>query len=147
MVGPRGMYPNFTHELTNLSGIKHLTSLESLFITHGALTSLDGIEHLQNLKALFCNSNKITDIRAVHYLKNLTQFYCNANQVNSILPLKNLTSLEVIYCNYNQLRNFYGLTQEHKTNLKEFFGLPNDLVKPKEIKRVEEGLEIKCLKS
>lgn len=145
-VGPRGMYPNITFELTNLSGIHQLTNLEYLIVTHCALENVNGIEHLTKLNSLFCNSNKVTDIRAVHYIGNLTQLYCNANQLTSLLPLRSLTQLETIYCNYNQLQNFHGITQAHKENLKDFYCLPNDQLDEKEIKRLEEGLNIKCKK-
>jgi len=146
IVGPRGMYPNCNFELTNLTGVKYLTNLEGLFITHGALVSLDGVEYLQNLESLFVNSNKLTNIKAVHYLPKLRQFYCNGNQLTSLIPLKNSLALETIYCNYNQLQNLYGITSKHAEHLKELYCLPNDQLKPKELKRIEEGIGIKCLK-
>jgi len=146
VVGPRGMYPSITFELTNLSGIEQLTNLEFLIVTHCDLKNLTGIEHLSEVKSLFVNSNRLTDIRGVYYLKKLTAIYCNANQLTSILSLKSLTNLETIYCNYNQLSNFYGITQAHVENLKDFYGLPNDQLDKKEIKRLEEGLEITCKK-
>lgn len=145
-VGPRGMYPNLTFELSNLSGVRQLTNLEFLIVTHGNLTTTEGVEHLSKVKSLFVNSNRLTDIRSVYYLKNLTSLYCNANQVTSILPLKSLTNLETIYCNYNQLQNFYGITPDHKEKLTDFYCLPNDQLDKKEIKRLEEGLEITCKK-
>jgi len=146
IVGPRGMYPNITFELTNLSGVQQLTNLEFLIVTHCDLKTVEGVEQLSKIKSLFVNSNRLTDIRGVHYLKNLTSIYCNANQLSSILPLKSLTNLETIYCNYNQLQNFYGITQAHVEKLKDFYGLPNDNLDKKEIKRLEEGLDIKCKK-
>lgn len=146
VVGPRGMYPNVTFEVTNLSGVKHLTNLQFLMVTHGGLTSLSGIEHLQKMVSLFVNSNKLTNINEVHYLNKLTSLYANANQLNSILPVKQL-NLQTFYCNYNQLVNLHGITKGHKKTLKEFYCLPNDQLALKEIKRIEEGLEIKCLKA
>lgn len=145
-VGPRGMYPNITFELTNLSGIQQLTNLVHLFITHGALTELDGIEHLNKLNSLFCNSNKLKNIHAIHYLKSLKSLYLNANQLTSILPVKELTNLQIIYCNYNQLQNLNGLTPDHTEQLKEFYVLPNDNLAEAEIKSFEHSLNIKCLK-
>jgi len=145
-VGPRGMYGNITFELTNLSGLQQLTNLETLVISHNALTNLVGIEHLSKLSSLFVNANKITDLSAVYYLPQLSKLYCNVNQLATILPVKNLTNLEVLYCNYNQLINFHGITTAHTEKLKEFFCFPNEKVETKEIKRLEEGLNIKCKK-
>lgn len=145
-VGPRGMYPNLTFELTNLSGLIQLTSLEHLFVTHGALTSTEGVAHLKQLKSLFLNSNKLTDIKAVHYIKQLKSLYINANQLTSILPLQEVDNLEILYCNYNQLQNFSGITSKHEENLKEFFCLPNDKVTTEIIKKFEDHTGIKCLK-
>ncbi|MGB0524156.1 MAG: leucine-rich repeat domain-containing protein [Flammeovirgaceae bacterium] len=146
LVGPRGMYPNLDFELTNLSGIKHLTNLTTLVVTHLALTSLEGIEHLTNLTHLFVVGNKIQNIKEVHYLTNLVQLYCNVNQIVDIHPVEGLTKLDTLYCCYNRLTSLEGLTAAHTENLKEFVCLPNDDVKPKEIKRVEEELEITCKK-
>lgn len=146
VVGPRGMYPNITFELSNLSGVQQLVNLKTLIVTHCELVSLKDIEYLSNLKSLFANSNRITDIRSLHYLSNLTSLYCHANQINSLMPIKGLTNLEVIYCAYNQLLNFHGLTQKHKENLKDFFCLPNDNLILSEIERIEGALDIKCKK-
>lgn len=145
-VGPRGMYPNIDFELTNLSGVKHLTNLTTLVTTHQALTNLEGIEHLSKLTHLFVVGNKLQTIKEVHYLPQLIQFYCNVNQIVDLHPIENLTNLETLYCCYNRLTSLEGLTADHTEKLKELVCLPNDEIKPKEIKRVEEGLEILCKK-
>ncbi|MEM6321330.1 MAG: hypothetical protein AAF960_26970 [Bacteroidota bacterium] len=146
VVGPRGMYPSIGFELTNASGVKHLTNLKYLFITHCGLTNLEGTEHLHQVETLYVNSNKLTDISAVHYMTKLYKLFVNANQLTSILPVKDL-ALETLYCNYNQLANLHGITKEHQAKLKEFYCLPNDNVQPKEIERIEKGLGIKCSKA
>lgn len=145
-VGPRGMYPSISFELTNASGVKHLTNLKYLFITHCALTNLEGIQNLSQVETLYVNSNKLTDISKVYYLTKLYKLFVNANQLTSILPVKTL-KLETLYCNYNRLLNLYGITNIHQDCLKELFCLPNDEIKLPEIKRVEDGLGIKCRKA
>ncbi len=146
-VGPRGMYPNITFELSNLSGIKHLTNLKYLFVTHGSLVNLNGIEHLSMVESLYVNSNKLTSVKPIYYLKKIKNLYINANQVNSIIPAKYLKNLTSFYCNYNKLVNLHGIIPDHKKTLKEFYCLPNEQLKLTEIKRIEEGLNIKCSKA
>lgn len=144
LVGPRGLHANLDFELTNLSGIRHLTNLTLLVCSHHAFSSLAGIEHLSQLQDLFVQSNKITHLKEVYYLPQLKKLYVNVNQITDLHPLEKLTNLEVLYCNYNQLSSLEGITPEH-VELKEFYCLPNDKVKLTEIKRVE-ALEIKCRK-
>ncbi len=144
-VGPKGMHPNIGFELTNLSGIQHLTKLNILVVTHNALIDLKGIEYLEGLHTLFANSNKLKQINAVHYLPQLQKIYINANQVKSILPVKRLINLEILYCCYNQLTNLEGLTPNHIEKLGEFVCLPNDKINHIEVKRIED-MGIACKK-
>ena len=144
-VGPRGMHPSMDFELTNLSGVRHLTNLNLLVTSHQAFTDLSGIEHLENLESLFVNSNKLTQIREVHYLKKLKQLYINANQITDIQPVQQLTNLETLYCSYNQLTSLAGITEQHAEKLTTFYCLPNEKLTPTEIKRVE-ALNIFCKK-
>lgn len=143
-VGPRGMHPNIDFELTNLSGIQHLTKLTVLVASHNALTSLVGIEHLINLASLFVNSNKLTDIKPVYYLSQVKKLYLNVNQITNLRPVEKLTELETLYCNYNQLVSLVGITPAHSEKL-ELTCLPNDKLKILEIKRIEE-MNIACKK-
>ena len=144
-VGPRGMHPNLNFELTNLSGLKHLSRLSILVASHQALTSLSGIEHLNKLTSLFINSNKLTSLKELYYLPQLQKLYCNVNQIVDLQPIEKLTNLETIYCCYNQLESLEGITAEHVGKLIEFVVLPNDRLKPNDIKEVEE-LGIFCKK-
>lgn len=137
-VGPKGMHPSIDFELTNLSGIRHLTDLTTLVVSHNALTDLKGIEHLTKLEYLFVNSNKLTNLQPIHYLPQLKTLYCNVNQIADIYPLKNLTNLETLYCCYNQLQTLQGIMPQHVNQLKELVCLPNDKLADKEIMRIEQ---------
>ena len=145
LVGLKGMHASIDFELTNLSGLKHLTNLTLLVASQNALTSLKGIEYLENLVSLFVNSNKLTSIKEIHYLPQLTKIYCNTNQITDILPVRLLTNLETLHCCYNQLSSFEGITEAHTKHLKEFVGLPNDKITPKEIQQIE-NIGIFCRK-
>jgi hypothetical protein len=144
-VGPRGMHPSIDFELTNLSGLKHLTKLTIVVASQNTLTNLEGIEHLNQLSSLFVNSNKLTSIKEIYYLPQLTKLYCNANQITNIKSIQNLTNLDTLYCCYNQLVNFEGITEVHAEHLKEFVALPNNKIKPTEIQRIE-NIGIFCKK-
>ena len=145
VVGAKGQNTRIDFELTNLSGVKHLTNLSILIVTHHQITSLAGIEYLNQLENLFVNANQLTNLKEVHYLPNLTQLYCNDNQIKDLQPLARLTKLTTIHCNYNQLINFEGITINHTQNLKNFICLPNDKIYQREIKRLE-AINIQCKK-
>ena len=145
VVGAKGPNAKINFELTNLSGVKHLTNLTTLIVTHHQITSLAGIEHLNQLETLFVNANQLSNLKEVYYLSNLTQLYCNANQITDLLPLANVTKLTTLNCSYNQLSSFKGISEQHTENLKEFFSLPNASIFQTEIQRME-AMKIKCLK-
>ena len=143
--GPKAMFPNINFELTNLSGIQHLTNLQHFFCDHAQIKSVEEVKYLSKLESFFCNSNQVESINGVQYLTNLKVFYCNANKVTSLKYLAPLENLETVYCNYNELTTFEGISTKQATNLKLFYCLPNDGVSKGEIKRVEE-LGIDCKK-
>jgi len=145
LVGPKGMHPSIDFELTNLSGVRHLTDLNLLVLSQNALTDLEGIEYLTNLQRLFVNSNKLTHLKEVWYLPQLLELNCNANQIVDLLPIANLTNLESLYCCYNRLNTLDGILKDHTDKLKEFRCLPNDKVTEEEIDRVK-AMGIVCQK-
>lgn len=145
MVGPRGMHPSIDFELTNLSGLKHLSELTLLVASHNALADLQGIEHLAKLECLFVNANKLTNLKEVFYLPLLKNLYCNVNQITDLHPIAFRKNLEVLNCQYNRLQNLEGLDMEHSSKLQEFVVLPNENLSEEELERVESH-GIKCRK-
>jgi len=137
IVGPRAMHPSIDFELTNLSGIRHLTNLTLLVLSQNALTNLEGIEHLVNLKTLIVDCNQLTHLKTLWYLPQLEKLYCNANHIVDLHPIANLTNLELINCSYNALTNLDGILMEHTNTLKKFYCLPNGKISRAEIDRVE----------
>ena len=138
VVGLRGEHHNIDFELTNLSGIKHLTNLQTLIITFTPLTSLDGIQYLENLEVLFANNNLLTSITELHYLSHLKECYCNTNRIEDIKAVSALEQLETLYCNDNDLYSLEGIVPSHADKIKNLYCLPNDRIKPKDIRRVED---------
>jgi hypothetical protein len=142
--GPEAPYPNMSFELTNLSGISLLPNLEILVVTHHKIVFLKELENLQNLKSLFLFNNQIKNLEGIETLKNLEQLYVQCNQIESIQPIEKLINLKEVYVNGNRLSSLEGLTEQHSDNSINFFCKPNELLKQKEIIRVERELGIVC---
>jgi hypothetical protein len=142
--GPAAPYPNMPFELTNLSGVSQLPNLEILVVTHHKIIFIKELENLQNLKSLFLFNNQIKNLEGIETLKNLEQLYVQCNQIESIRPIEKLINLKEVYVNQNLLSSLVGLTEEHSDKLTDFFCKPNDLLKQKEIIRVERDLGILC---
>ena len=53
LAGPKAPFPNVQFELTNLSGIKYLSNLSIVIITHHQIKSIEVLSNLPNLKSFF----------------------------------------------------------------------------------------------
>ena len=144
LIGPKGPYPNLSFELTNLSGVKQLSRLETLVVGFCQLSSLEALAGLHKLKALFLFGNALESLDGIQPLKNLEQLYANLNRISDIKPIKSLTNLREFYCNYNQLQSLEGLTKAHRKSMKKFVCLPNEELPDSEILKVERQLLIRC---
>ena len=144
LAGPRAPYPNMNFELTNLSGIAALQSLEILVITHQQIKDIRLLRTLKNLKALFLFNNQIESLEGIEELFHLEQLYIQFNKISSLQPLQQLTRLKDVYANHNALTSLEGLTEAHSDNLTTFFCLPNSGLKQKEIIHTENHLGIRC---
>lgn len=136
IVGPKAMHANIDFELTNLSGLRHLTDLTLLTLSQHAFTHLAGIEHLAQLKTLFVDGNQLTNIKAIHYLPQLQKLYCQSNQLEDLHPLEGLTNLEVIHCGNNCLTSLEGITLAHVAKLEQLVYLPNKAIPKIELERM-----------
>ncbi len=104
--------------LSNLSGLKHLTNLTSIWCYNNKLTSLVGLENLTNLTTLWCHNNQLTSLSGIENLTNLTYLHCgNNNQLTSLSGIENLTNLTTLWCHNNQLTSLTGI--ENCTKLSE----------------------------
>jgi Leucine Rich repeats (2 copies) len=142
--GPEAPFPNMSFEVTNLTGVSQLPNLEILVVTHHKIISIKELETLQRLKSLFLFNNQIKSLEGIEALENLEQLYVQCNQIESIRPIEKLTNLKEVYVNSNRLSSLEGLTEQHADKLTNFFCKPNDLLKQKEIIRVERELGILC---
>jgi hypothetical protein len=143
-VGPTAQYPNVNFELTNLSGLKHLSELETLVLTHHKLTDVTGLEGLKYLKNVFLSNNEITSLRGIENLKKLEQLNVQNNKIESLLPVKLLTQLKELYVNFNVLNSFEGVTLAHSKCLKMFHCLPCEHMSFKDIIFFEQAMGVRC---
>ena len=81
-LGPTAQYPTVNFELTNLSGVKELTELETLVLTHHNLTDVRGLEDLKYLKNLLVSNNQITSLGGIENLKKLEQLNVQNNKID-----------------------------------------------------------------
>jgi Leucine-rich repeat (LRR) protein len=142
--GPGSPYPNMNFELTNLSGIEALKNIETLVVIFQKIETIKELSQLKSLKNLFLYSNQITSLDGIEELTALEMLYVQDNQISSIQQVEKLINLKEFYINGNKVESLDGLTEEHAEKLQMFFCKPNDLLKQKEMLRVERELGIRC---
>ena len=144
LAGPTAPFPNMQFELTNLSGIQHLSNLEIVIITHHKIDNIEVLRNLPHLKSLFLFNNSITGLEGIEALTQLEQLYVQCNQITSIKPIEQLINLKEFYINDNCIATLDGLTEKHSDKLLRFVCRPNEQLKQKEIIRAERELGIIC---
>lgn len=142
--GPTAFFPNMTFELTNISGILSLTNLETLVVINHKVESITELNTFTSLKNLFLLGNQIKSLEGLEKLTGLEMLYVQDNLIESIKPVEKLINLKELYVNGNRISSLEGLTEDHAEKLEKFFCKPNDLLKQKEILRIERELGIKC---
>lgn len=144
LAGPKAPHPNCTFELNDLSGIKALSKLEILILSHHAIENIKEVTNLTLLKSLFVFNNQIKSLEGIEVLINLEQLYVQCNQLISIKEIEQLLKLKELYVNDNNIISLEGLTEAHSDNLQKFVCLPNKGLKQKEIIHTERELGIIC---
>ena len=144
LAGPTASYPNIQFELTNLSGIQHLSNLEIVIVTHHKIVGIDVLSNLRQLKSLFLFNNCIKSLKGIEALTQLEQLYVHCNEITSIKPIEHLVNLKEFYINDNFIATLDGLTEKHSEKLLRFICRPNVRLKQKEIIRAERELGIIC---
>ena len=147
LAGPFAYNPNTTIKLTNLSGLVPLYHLNFISISNMHIESLEELKNHVNLEHLYVYENRLQSLKGIENLRNLKNLYCHSNEITSLEPVKNLTQLEVLYVNFNKLTKFDGLTEAHADHIRQFYGLPNDGIRDKEILRLQNEIGIICRKA
>jgi len=103
-------------QLTNLSGVKHLTNLTRIECDYnGLITSLEPLQNLKKLEVLWCDNNSIVDLSPLVALPSLVDFCCWNNQVIDIS----------IFSAMPQLRNVTLALYGHGNPIKSYAPLQN----------------------
>lgn len=142
--GPEGAYANMSIELTNLSGIRGMTQLEVLIVTHHKIRSLRELSDMVRLKSLYAYNNALENLEGLESLLLLEQLLIHSNRIADLTPLRRLCNLRDLYAYDNPLRSFEGLCRDHALKLKQFYALPNPQVLQSEVVRVKKELGIRC---
>ena len=88
-------------KLTNLTGIRELTELQTFNVAEHEISNLRGTDKLAKLHSLNCNKNQLKNLKGIDSLKSLKQFSCVGNELqlnnftNIIQQLPNLKKLDV----------------------------------------------------
>ncbi len=144
-VGPTGLFPNMSFELTNINGIGQMDHLKVLVISFHRVRDIEPIRSLKKLKSLFLHNNEISSLKPITNMIGLEDLYVQNNKITSLIPLRHLQALKVSYVLNNKLTDLDGITEKHSKSLKRFYVLPNEELPLKEVKKLEErGVE--CLK-
>ena len=131
--GPLAHRPNMTTVLTNLSGLIPLYHLTYLSLSNTEITNLKALKRHTKLEHLFVYENKLESLEGIEGMRNLKNLYFQNNRITSLKPLKNLTKLEIVYASTNQITSFDGLTEKHADNIRDFYGIPNEHIRDRDI--------------
>lgn len=145
-VGPLGINPSLSFQLTNLSGLEGLKHLMALTVNFCNLDSLEPLRAHYQLKALFVNNNKLTSLKGLENLLQLQGLYANVNEITSLKPLEKLTNLNTLYVNYNKLTSLAGIGAAHAQNLRQFYVQPNAGIPHTEFVKIQMNHGILCRK-
>lgn len=144
--GPFAQSPNMTTILTNLSGLIPLYHLHYLSISNMHLKDLKELKQHTKIEHLFVYENKLESLEGIENMKNLKDLYFQSNQISSLKPLKKLTNLETIYASNNKITDFNGITEKHGDKVRNFYGIPNDGIRDKDVIKFQNSIGIVCRK-
>ena len=144
--GPTAYSPNLSQIPADLSAIAGLEHLTYLSFTDSALTSLREISGLIQLEKLFVYNNRLASLEGIERMRGLTELACHNNRIASLEPLRHLTKLETLYVVNNRLTSLNGITIDHEDCLRNFYVMPNEELRHREIIRVQNECGILCRK-
>lgn len=103
--------------ISDLSFLKNLTKLESLYAPWCGITNINALSDLTKLNYLNLNSNSITDITPLKKLNKLDYLQLDNNQIVDISILEHLTNITSIFIDNNpidkeQKDKFFAITEK-----------------------------------
>ena len=112
------------NQVSDLTPLGVLDSLEDLFFTDNKVSKLDTLQYLHSLKTLDFSNNKVSDLTPLEnlFLKSLD---FSGNQVSDLTSLENLKSLENLLFSDNKVSDLTSL--ENLKSLKELIFIGNQV--------------------
>jgi len=105
-------------EITNLSGIENLTSLNALDLDSNQISNIESLKGLTKMNSLDLNDNQISNLEPLEGLINLTRLGLSYNyNISNIEPLRGLTNLTVLGLSPNEINDYTPVSSYYK-NLK-----------------------------
>ena len=107
-----------SNKLTDISILRGLKNLESLFLSFNQLADISSLNGLINLKRLALGSNQISNISVLSELKFLKDLDLSHNQLVEIKDLNSLKALKSLDLSQNRLADISPLSELNLSNLK-----------------------------
>ena len=101
-----GLYHN---PITNIGPLAHLTKLEGFNLWGCRIVDLNPLRNLKNLRSIILGNNRISDLSPLSELTNLTFIELESNQISDVSPLAGLTNLTGLQLDGNQIADFSPL--------------------------------------
>ena len=98
----RTLYLSF-NRISDLSPLVDLQLLENLSLSYNEITDISILAKLKRLKTLALSNNQIKDITSLKNLSQLKSLSLFNNKITDISPLKNLKNLRVLLIDGNEL--------------------------------------------
>lgn len=103
------LYLGYTDTVKNISFIKSMKKLKSLYLTGMDLTDISALKSCNNLEDLNLWSNNISDLTPLKGLTKLKKLELSNNEINNLSPLKDLKSLKYLGLMHNNIENILHL--------------------------------------
>ena len=99
-----------SNEISNLSPLSNLTSLERLYLDNNSISDVTPLSNLIRLIRLYLDSNNISNVTPLSNLTSLERLVLGNNNISNVTPLSNLTSLEWLGLDNNSISNVTPLS-------------------------------------
>ncbi len=99
-----------SNEISNLSPLSNLTSLERLYLDNNSISDVTPLSNLIRLIRLYLDSNNISNVTPLSNLTSLERLVLGNNSISNVTPLSNLTSLEWLGLDNNSISNVTPLS-------------------------------------
>ena len=99
-----------SNEISNLSPLSNLTSLERLYLDNNSISDVTPLSNLIRLIRLYLDSNNISNVTPLSNLTSLERLVLGNNSISNVTPLSNMISLEWLGLDNNSISNVTPLS-------------------------------------